>query len=121
MMNISIDQELNNEFDRLEYRINELELKSNYINFNLMDIVNVQLLGDSTMYYAIGDIFVSYTGKHYMKVFIQGQFVEIQIKNISIVWDYDINKPSNLVKNWYKILDNIDRGKKIKRLLNDEI
>jgi len=120
-MNISIDQELNNEFDRLEYRINELEFKVDFINFDLMDIVNVQLLGDSTIYYAIGDIFVSYTGKHYMKVFLHGQFVEIHIKNISIVFDYDSNKPSNIVKNWYKILDNIDRGKKIKRLIGDEI
>ena len=117
-MNIDLSQLqmiLNDNFNEVIGKIDELRDDVEYHELNeIIDLVYVSI--GTNGYDAIDDIFVSYTGKHYMKVFIKNHFVEISIDKIVSVTSFP-DKESYIATNWIQINNNILREKKIGRIL----
>jgi len=116
---------INEKFRDIDYRISTLEDNMKYPNFHgYVNPINVTLIDENNYeqyYNAIDDIFISYLGNHYMKVNIDGVFMEINIDKIISVYNIYTDQDSKLVKNWVQIKLNIQRGEKFKRIIDDEI
>ena len=84
------------------------------INENI-EMCNIITSGDYYTYPAIDDVFKSATGNYYMKVFLDGIPIEINIKKIESVY----NSKNPELNDWQKFKEKLLRIKKIKNVLNE--
>ena len=116
-----VEIDIENKFIEIDDNIRILRDDIEYPNFHgLVDVINITINlenGDILNYQALDDIFKSYTGKYYMKVFIDRHFIEINIDKILMVTNVNIDQKSNIVTNWLQIKQNILRNEKINRLI----
>ena len=103
----------------IELQISDKMRDKNLEIIEYLDTVEVMIFNNQQnydlTYIAIDDIFQSFTGKHYMKVLFEDVWIEISLDKINSVYSHDDS--SYVAKNWVEIKMNIQRMKKLERLI----
>lgn len=82
--------------------------------------IDVDCSGKLDLFDAIDELFTSYQGKLYMRVFISGVFIDVSIDKIHSPVIEENETKSYLVENWEEIKTNYLRGKKLGRIIGDD-